>query len=140
MDIARGDRTRCLSQKLLLEGEHGTIGLRYHPAVEAEHEQRDADSHDEVRPRDPRERNAAAVQRYELKRLRKAGRPEDASQKKSKRRDEPDDVGDVTRVVDQEDVAGTGAAIVEVVHRSEEHTSELQTRGQLGCRLLLDKE
>src|SRR3984893_19523560 len=32
------------------------------------------------------------------------------------------------------------AVAVEIEHRSEEHTSELQSRGHLVCRLLLDKK
>src|SRR5207253_10064398 len=36
--------------------------------------------------------------------------------------------------------AGLGLAIAERVVRSEEHTSELQSRGHLVCRLLLEKK
>src|SRR3712207_7654143 len=36
--------------------------------------------------------------------------------------------------------AGTNPRAVEVLHRSEEHTSELQSRQYLVCRLLLEKK
>src|SRR3712207_8719254 len=54
-------------------------------------------------------------------------------------------VGEVVEVVDLE-VGGLGAGVVllEVPglgdHRSEEHTSELQSRQYLVCRLLLEKK
>src|SRR5690625_5862376 len=35
---------------------------------------------------------------------------------------------------------GLGRQLVEMVMRSEEHTSELQSRGHLVCRLLLEKK
>src|SRR2546430_8646951 len=41
----------------------------------------------------------------------------------------------------QVEVAARGAArIVAIVHRSEEHTSELQSQSNLVCRLLLEKK
>src|SRR3712207_8976077 len=36
--------------------------------------------------------------------------------------------------------AGAGAAMKDAYRRSEEHTSELQSRQYLGCRLLLEKK
>src|SRR3712207_8369794 len=41
--------------------------------------------------------------------------------------------------VPQDDV-DLGAALLGVLHRSEEHTSELQSRQYLVCRLLLEKK
>src|SRR5690625_6815233 len=37
-------------------------------------------------------------------------------------------------------LAGVVLAVVSIVARSEEHTSELQSRGHLVCRLLLEKK
>src|SRR5690625_6120074 len=37
-------------------------------------------------------------------------------------------------------VADDSGLTVDVLHRSEEHTSELQSRGHLVCRLLLEKK
>src|SRR5439155_22061671 len=50
----------------------------------------------------------------------------------------PPDVVDVTLIVPDPEVAPM--VFPEVVPRSEEHTSELQSRGHLVCRLLLDKK
>src|SRR5690625_6615173 len=49
----------------------------------------------------------------------------------------------VVLAVDQQDqirVLLDRAGLAQVAHRSEEHTSELQSRGQLVCRLLLEKK
>src|SRR5439155_21790877 len=40
----------------------------------------------------------------------------------------------------EEDVFGNPLIVVNEEQRSEEHTSELQSRGQLVCRLLLEKK
>src|SRR5439155_19929364 len=42
-------------------------------------------------------------------------------------------------VAGEKGLAGPGDQAAEAVKRSEEHTSELQSRGHLVCRLLLDK-
>src|SRR5206468_10452863 len=44
------------------------------------------------------------------------------------------------RVIGVADTADVGVLQVDVQHRSEEHTSELQSRSDLVCRLLLEKK
>src|SRR5690625_5325630 len=47
---------------------------------------------------------------------------------------------DITAVVTVADNGGSSGRIRTEMPRSEEHTSELQSRGQLVCRLLLEKQ
>src|SRR5207253_6343326 len=49
-------------------------------------------------------------------------------------------IADYNREKDRTTVEQTFAALVALVERSEEHTSELQSRGHLVCRLLLEKK
>src|SRR3712207_7055664 len=46
----------------------------------------------------------------------------------------------VAAVLEPDDVAVERGGRIQVVHRSEEHTSELQSRQYLVCRLLLEKK
>src|SRR5437870_7996355 len=53
---------------------------------------------------------------------------------------EPDHLGAREVVLEAQDVVDLGAAPAVDRLRSEEHTSELQSRGHLVCRLLLEKK
>src|SRR5690625_6972793 len=44
------------------------------------------------------------------------------------------------REIRPEDLLGRRAVVTDLSERSEEHTSELHSRGQLVCRLLLEKK
>src|SRR5690625_5514340 len=63
---------------------------------------------------------------------------------KSQRRAGPAGIfnSDLSKPVDPANIGGVlvGRGLIRLSHRSEEHTSELQSRGHLVCRLLLEKK
>src|SRR5207253_7669397 len=81
----------------------------------------------------------SAVDRHALQAGDEAVPAEDGDEPRHPRGREPD-IGPEVVVVEAQGAHVLDRLTVEAVARSEEHTSELQSRGHLVCRLLLEKK